>query len=130
MDTLWDGQLAARILVSAINEELADLLGGPGREALNFHVDPEIAADSPAEYQARLMRVLGDEGSKLLILKLRDRMCKLSGRAPKLECPDIRNCLHCIEESRNLQPVGIQGSVPSVCPPAERPNRPNQDLAE
>jgi hypothetical protein len=90
-------------MARAVDDELTDLLGASGREALDFHADPEIAADSPSDYEDRLRRILGDEGSSLVILRLRNKMCEISGRTPKPECADLQNCLECIIESHQGQ---------------------------
>lgn len=93
-------QIAAQLMVRAIEEGLIELLGAPAAKALSFHVDPQVASESPREYEERLRQILSD-GSKVVIMKLKDRMCELSGQKPKPDCVGIQNCLQCIIDSHS-----------------------------
>lgn len=96
-------QLAAQIMIRAIEEELTNLLGAAGKDALDFHADPEKVAESPVEYEESLRRILGEEGASLVVMRLRDKICEISGKTPKPECDNIQHCLECIINSRLVQ---------------------------
>lgn len=87
-------------MVRAIEEELTNLLGIAGKEALDFHADPGLVADSPLSYEDTLRHTLGEDGANLVLMRLRDKMCEISGVRPKPQCVGIQNCLGCIINSR------------------------------
>lgn len=79
--TLRLDETTKQLIVEAIHEGLASALGENTSKAVNFYVDPSIAARDPEAYMRGLRKMLG-EGAKLLENRITKSLCEKAGVAP------------------------------------------------
>ena len=72
-----------KTLIEVINRCLSDLLGDHVAQAMNFYLDPRLAASSPDLYARRLASLAGQSPSGVILRRIEVALCARLGVAPK-----------------------------------------------
>jgi hypothetical protein len=94
----FNGTTAEERMLKSINDQLVELFGSSGAQALNYHVDPKTAPQNPFKYQEEMRLLFGPMSTKI-IHSLRDELCAMAEKTPAAWCEGIENCLKCLKQN-------------------------------
>lgn len=68
-----------KILTQVISGVLNDLVGSVAAAAINFYLDPSLAAIEPTGYASKLEAVVGTSPASVILRRIQDSLCAKTG---------------------------------------------------
>ena len=86
--------------MEVIQQCLSDLLGTQLSKAMNFYLDPNLAASAPALYARRLQSLAGLSPGEVIIRRIESSLCKRLGVA-RSNWSSFEQCINQLEVSES-----------------------------
>ena len=90
-----------KLLSNVILVCLRDLLGTTAANAMNFYLDPSVAAKDPDGYASRLISITGPNSSNVILKRIQDSLCEKVG-LPKQTWKSFAQCVFTARKQANL----------------------------
>lgn len=90
------------LLTETIGRCLIEMIGTHAAQAMNFYLDPNLAAKDPNAYASKLKAIAGEKPTKVILARIEKKLCEKVGIAEQ-DWPSLDQCLTQVKEAFALR---------------------------